>query len=70
MNNKLLRTVEPSSADEMLRTKRSGKNTLCQLLRDIYSLTSNKDIQIRLRIAMSMAKSMNRKLEKYKEAAA
>ena len=40
----------------------SPKNTICQVLRDIYWKTDDPDIKLQCRIATSMAKSMTQKI--------
>jgi len=42
------------------------KYMLCQVLRRIYSTSDSEKVKLKLRIAMSMAKSINARLEKYK----
>jgi hypothetical protein len=44
----------------------SPRYTICQVLRDIYHASTDKDIRLKLRVAVSMAKSMDKKLRKYK----
>lgn len=44
-----------------------GHHSICQTLRDIYHMTDNEDIKLKCRIAVSMAKSMQKKLKWYKE---
>ena len=44
-------------------------NTICSVLRDIYWLTNNEEIKLKCRVATSMAKSMSRRLRKYKDEA-
>ena len=39
--------------------------SLCQTLRETYRMTTDENIRLNLRIAMSMAKAMDRKLKEY-----
>jgi hypothetical protein len=62
-----IRIHEPIAEKYMVSTKHIGEHGICQTLRNAYALCDNpkahKDhIKIQLRIAMSMAKSMNAKL--------
>lgn len=41
-------------------------NSICQLLRDIYHLTENEEIQLKARIGVSMAKAMQGKINELK----
>jgi hypothetical protein len=45
----------------------SPKNSICQKLRDIYHASQDEDVRMDCRVAMSMAKAMNRKLEQYQK---
>lgn len=47
----------------------SGVNTICSVLRDIYWKTTDDEIKLNCRIATSMAKSMSRRLRRYKDEA-
>ena len=60
----LVRKHEPVPEEEMNYV--SPHETICAILRDIYFVTQNADIKLKARIAMSMAKGMNRKLKTYK----
>ncbi len=59
---------EPVDISEMDRSRYQGHHSICQKLRDIFHMTENEEIKIELRICMSMAKSMNSKLQDYKHA--
>jgi len=59
-----MRKHEPVHPNVM--KKQFGENTICQTLRDIYNMTDDPDIQFRLRVAVSMAKAMTKKLREYK----
>jgi hypothetical protein len=50
---------------EYYMAKEYPKNTICQLLRETYRMTDDEDVRLNLRIAVSMAKAMNRKLTEY-----
>ena len=51
-----------------MRTQKFKDNyTLCQTLRDIYAITKRKRIKEKCRIAMTMAKAMDRRLHEYKK---
>ena len=58
---------EPIDEREMDRTRYDGHHSICQTLRDIYHLTEDEEIRLKARIAMSMAKSMQRKLKEYRD---
>jgi hypothetical protein len=58
---------EPISVEAMLKGRYNGHHTICQMLRDIYQMTDDEEIQLKCRIAMSMAKSMHERLKKYKK---
>lgn len=57
---------EPVPESEMDRTRYEGHHSVCQALRDIYHMTDNPDIRLKLRLAMAMTKAMNDKLQYYK----
>jgi len=57
---------EPVPESEMDRTRYEGHHSVCQTLRDIYHMTENPDIRLKLRLAMAMTKAMNEKLQYYK----
>jgi hypothetical protein len=48
--------------------KEYPKNSICQVLRDIYHRIPKEDIETRmdLRLAVGMAKAMQRRLQRYK----
>jgi hypothetical protein len=54
---------KPCSESYMSRTWKV--NTICQLLRETYALTEDPTVRLNLRIAVSMAKAMQRKLKGY-----
>ena len=58
--------VEPCSIEEMERNVPA--DTICSVLRDVYWLTADEKACELLRVAVSMAKKMSRKLEEYYEA--
>ena len=62
------KTRKPVSEEEMLKTKYLHHHTICATLRNIYIKTTDDSIKLELRLAMSMAKAMQAKLKKYKEA--
>jgi len=41
------------------------KHSICQLLRETYRMTDDENVKLNMRIAISMAKSMDRKLKEY-----
>ena len=51
----------------MTKTRYAGHHTICQFLRDIYTMTNNEEIKMKCRIGMSMTKSMHEKLKYYKK---
>jgi len=57
---------DPIPVREMDKSRYEGHNSICQKLRDIYHMTDNPEIKYECRIAMAMAKSMHRRLKKYK----
>lgn len=66
-----MRIHEPVSEEKMMDGNHIGEHSICQTLRNIFALSdnlkANRDhIKLQVRIAMSMAKSMNRKLKEYK----
>ena len=44
-----------------------GENTICQTIRDMYHMTDNADIRLKCRLAMSMAKSMCKRMMYYRD---
>ena len=58
---------DPVSEGEMTRKKFLGNYTICQTLRDTYAIVDDKEIRLRLRIIMAMAKAMDDKLHEYKK---
>jgi hypothetical protein len=57
---------DPVSESEMDRTRWEGHHTICQTIRDMYHMTDDPYIRLKLRLAMAMAKAMNDKLQYYK----
>lgn len=57
--------IEPCPERDM--TYANGENTICELLRQTYWLTTDDQIRINLRIATTMAKKMGDKLHWYKK---
>jgi len=43
-----------------------GHHSICQTLRDLYHMTEDEEIRVKLRLAMAMAKAMNEQLQYYK----
>lgn len=67
-----IRIHEPVSEEVMLDDEHIGEHSICQTLRNIYKLADNRKanighIKLQCRVAMSMAKSMNRQLKRYKD---
>lgn len=60
-----LRKHEP--IDEEAMRWISPKNSICEVLREIYWKTSDPEIKLKARIATSMAKSITGKLSEYKK---
>lgn len=58
---------DPVSEDEMDRTRWEGHHTICQTLRDMYHMTDDPYIKLKLRLAMAMAKAMHEKLKWYNQ---
>jgi hypothetical protein len=61
------RRHDPVPESMMDRSKYEGHHSICQTLRDIYHLTDDENIRLKCRIAMSMAKSMHKRLKHYKD---
>jgi hypothetical protein len=61
----LLHKHEPIAEEEMCWI--SPEHTICEVLREIYWTTDDKNIRLKCRVATSMAKSMTEKLTEYKE---
>lgn len=60
-----LRKHEP--IDEEAMKWISPKNSICEVLREIYWGTKDPNIKLKCRVATSMAKAMTAKLSEYKE---
>ena len=60
---KTLGPVDPCPEEWM--TMENPQWSICQALREIWQRTDNPEIRIRTRIAVTMAKKMQRKLMKY-----
>lgn len=56
---------EPTPEKDM--TYANGENTICELLRETYWMTTDEKIRLNLRIASTMAKRMGDKLHLYKK---
>ena len=59
--------IEPTSISDMKKRRYEGHHTICQKIREIYTLTDNEDIKLKCRIAMAMAKRMHERLKRYHE---
>jgi hypothetical protein len=59
--------VDPVPVSMMVNNEYLGHFSICQKLRDIYQMTENEEIKLNCRIAMAMAKNMQKKLKKYKD---
>ena len=57
---------KPVSVDTMLNTRYENHHSICQTLREIYMETDPRKIKYKARLAMAMAKSMQKKLKAYK----
>lgn len=62
-----MRRHEPVSIRQIENTRYKGHHTICQFLRDIYSMTDNEEIKMKCRIGMSMTKSMHERLKVYRK---
>ena|GEM_PF-4370941 len=60
---------KPASVEQMEQSKWVGRETICQTLRDIYELADDERIRDKTRLAMAMAKAMNKKLRAYRNKA-
>ena len=58
-----IRKHEPYPEEKM--DEKNAMNTICQVLREIYLKTDDEEIKLKCRVAISMAKSMNKKLWEY-----
>jgi hypothetical protein len=58
---------EPVPEEKMIRHGNPKTNSICQLLREIYWMTEDQEIKLKLREATAMAKAMYFKLKEYKE---
>ncbi len=58
---------KPAPEEAMDRTVFEGENTLCQTIRDMYHMTEDPEIRLKLRVALTMSKSMCRKLMEYRD---
>ena len=56
----------PASEEDMEK-RMKGDNTLCNILREMYRMSSDSEIMLKLRIAFSMGKAMCGRLTFYKE---
>ena len=61
------RRREPVPEKAMLKDRYAGHHTICETLREIYQMSSDEDIKLKCRLAMSMAKAMQDRLKKYKK---
>jgi len=52
--------------NEKYMAKEYPENTICQVLRETYHLTNEPLVKMNLRVAVSMAKAMTKKLREYK----
>ena len=59
---------EPVSEKEMEFDRYEGHHTICQTLREIYHMTDDPEIRIKLRLCVSFAKAMHKRLKEYKRA--
>ena len=57
---------DPVPESEMDMSRWQGHHSICQMLRDMYHETNDENIKLKCRICMSMAKSMNKRLQYYK----
>jgi hypothetical protein len=62
-----IRKHKPVSIAKIEKSRYKGHHTICQFLRDIYSLTDNEEIKLKCRIGLSMTKSMHERLKKYRK---
>lgn len=63
----VIRKHNPVPESDMENVYNEENKDICEFLRDIYSLTSDEEIRLKVRISMSMANSMYRKLENYEK---
>jgi len=52
--------------ESLMLGEKYPRYVICEVLRQIYHLSSDEGIRLRARIAMTMAKRMNSKLKEYK----
>jgi hypothetical protein len=67
----MIRKHNPVREKVMLDTRHIGEYSICQTLSNVYALADNRKankeyIKLQIRVAMSMVKSMNRQLKRYK----
>jgi len=55
--------VEPASEENMERLALKG--TICGQLRQVYKMIDNEEVKIKIRVAITMAQKMNKKLDEY-----
>lgn len=59
---------DPVPESEMELDRYEGHHSICQTLRDIYHMTEDPEIRIKLRLCVAFAKAMQGKLKEYKRA--
>ena len=59
--------LEPATEEEMAFSRYAGHHTICQTLRDIWSQSSDEEVRLKCRLAVSMAKAMVVKLKTYRD---
>jgi len=52
--------------DSVYKPVWKNHHTICQILREIHSLTENEEIRSRCKLAITMSKKMHEKLKQYK----
>lgn len=55
------------ASEEDIQKRMKGDNTLCNTLREMYRMSSDSEIMLKLRVAFSMGKAMCARLVFYKE---
>jgi len=62
-----MKKIPDPCPEEWMRIVKDEPETICHMLREIYSDTKDEKIRLKCRIATSMAKRIIRKLKEYKE---
>ena len=64
---KVFNRPDPIDMDKLNMRIYGSRNTICQELREIYYMSEDEEVKLKVRVAMAMAKKMAAKLIWYKE---